>query len=177
MAHELRQGSPTRQILVLASGLFFGGSGLKRVYPNEEVCIGCGLCEIHCAVQHSSSRDILKAFKLERAGLLPRIKVQRQGPVTLALQCRHCAEPLCAFSCLTGALHLQNGVVVHDAEKCIGCWTCLAVCPYGGLQADFAAGKVKGKCDLCPGLDVPACVANCPNQALVYEERDRPCGT
>jgi carbon-monoxide dehydrogenase iron sulfur subunit len=26
------------------------------------------------------------------------------------------------------------------------------------------------KCDLCPGLEVPACVANCPNEALVFVE-------
>ena len=43
------------------------------------------------------------------------------------------------------------------------------VCPYGAIKPD-AEGKVVAKCDLCPNLEVPACVANCPNEALIYEE-------
>jgi len=43
------------------------------------------------------------------------------------------------------------------------------VCPYGAVKPD-SSGKIIAKCDLCPNLDVPACVANCPNDALVCEE-------
>jgi len=43
------------------------------------------------------------------------------------------------------------------------------VCPYGAIKMDLER-KVAVKCDLCAGLDVPACVANCPNEALVYKE-------
>ena len=62
-----------------------------------------------------------------------------------------------------------QGLVVHDAEKCIGCWTCIMVCSYGAIKPD-SSGKIVVKCDLCPNLEVPACVANCPNEALVCEE-------
>lgn len=44
--------------------------------------------------------------------------------------------------------------------------TCLAVCPIGCIKT----GKVAVKCDLCQGEDMPACVKNCPNRALVYLE-------
>jgi carbon-monoxide dehydrogenase iron sulfur subunit len=112
---------------------------------------------------------MIKAFKSELERPISRVTVEQTGPISMALQCRHCAEPLCAYSCLTGALVRKGGVVEHNPDKCIGCWTCVAVCPYGALKVDVKAKKVSGKCDLCPHLDTPACVANCPNEALVYE--------
>ena len=62
-----------------------------------------------------------------------------------------------------------NGMVTVDAERCTGCWTCIVACPYGALTKDTSNNTVV-KCDLCPGRDIPACVANCPNEALVYVE-------
>jgi len=63
----------------------------------------------------------------------------------------------------------ETGAIQHDPEKCIGCWSCVMVCPFGAIQINTEEGKVASKCDLCGGLEVPACVANCPNEALVYE--------
>jgi len=63
----------------------------------------------------------------------------------------------------------ETGLVMHDKEKCMGCWTCVMVCPYGALRMDVS-GKVVAKCDLCMNQDTPACVANCPNAALVVKE-------
>jgi len=145
---------------------------MKRVYPREEYCIGCRLCEIHCIVQHSRSKDIVKAFKREVPRAVSRVRVQEAGPLSFALQCRHCDEPVCVYSCLTGAMYRDSatGAIRHDPERCVGCWTCLMVCPYGAISRDVGARKVVAKCDLCPGLSVPACVANCPNGALVCVE-------
>jgi carbon-monoxide dehydrogenase iron sulfur subunit len=60
----------------------------------------------------------------------------------------------------------MSGMVIVDAEKCIGCWMCIIACPYGVLTRDIS-NKTVAKCDLCPGRDIPVCVANCPNEALV----------
>ena len=141
---------------------------MKRVYVKEEVCIGCGLCEVYCRVEHSQSKDPIKAFRRETPRPLPRVHVERNMEISFPIQCRHCAEPWCVYSCLTGAMHKEFGSdeVAVDTEKCIGCWTCIVACPYGALSRDVN-GKTVIKCDLCPGRDIPVCVVNCPNEALV----------
>ena len=139
-----------------------------KVYIREEVCIGCGLCRVYCQTEHSRSKDVIKAFKKETPRPLPRIRVERKGEISFSIQCRHCAKPQCVYFCLTGAMHKDpvTGIVTVDTEKCIGCWTCIIACPYGALTKDVDRRTVV-KCDLCPGRDVPVCVANCPNEALV----------
>jgi carbon-monoxide dehydrogenase iron sulfur subunit len=42
-------------------------------------------------------------------------------------------------------------------------------CPFGAITPDFAEGVIV-KCDLCPEQDVPACVAGCPNKALLFTD-------
>ncbi len=134
--------------------------------------MGCGLCEVYCAIQHSKSKNIIKAYKKEHPRPISRVRVERSGQFSFAVQCRQCENhPPCVVACLSGAMHLDEkmGLVTHDADRCMGCWTCIIVCPYGAIKVDTDR-KVVVKCDLCLGLDVPACVANCPNEALVYEE-------
>jgi len=144
---------------------------MKRIYIKEEVCIGCRLCEVYCIVQHSKSKDIIKAFKEEFPRALSRIRVEEAKPYSFALQCRHCREPSCVYACLTGAMYRDEDseVVRHDAEKCIGCWSCIMFCPYGAIQRDDGK-KIVSKCDLCLDIEELACVVNCPNRALIYQE-------
>ena len=146
---------------------------MKRVYINEEACLGCGLCAVYCRLNHSKSKDLIKAFKRESPPPTTRLCVERRAPVSFAVPCRQCAEPYCAYACLTGALHRDNesGILDIDTEKCIGCWTCILACPFGAIKQDTHLGKM-AKCDLCPGEDIPACVVNCPNEALIYAETD-----
>ncbi|MFW6457684.1 MAG: 4Fe-4S ferredoxin, partial [Planctomycetota bacterium] len=75
---------------------------MKKIEAREEYCIGCRLCEIHCAVQHSDSKNIIKAFRDGREKQTPRLKVEESGYVSFALQCRHCEEPVCIEACMTG---------------------------------------------------------------------------
>ncbi|NLO07137.1 MAG: 4Fe-4S dicluster domain-containing protein [candidate division WS1 bacterium] len=144
---------------------------MKRIRICEEHCIGCGLCEVHCVVQHSRSRNIIRAFREERDGIVPGVKVERDGHLSFALQCRHCEDAPCIEACMTGAMHRdpETGAVLCDTERCVGCWMCIMACPAGAVQRG-ASGKVASKCDLCIGEDVPVCVANCPNEALVLED-------
>ena len=144
---------------------------MKKVYIKEEVCIGCHLCEVYCQLQHSQSKDLIKAFKRESPRPLPRLRMEGKGPLSFAVQCRHCAEPPCVFACLTGALQRdpESGIISVDEERCTGCWTCILACPFGAIRQDTEQRRIV-KCDLCPGEDVPACVTACPNEALIYAE-------
>jgi carbon-monoxide dehydrogenase iron sulfur subunit len=146
---------------------------LKKICVKEEVCIGCGLCQVYCQTEHSRSKDIIKAFNRETPHPIPCIHVKRRDEISFPVQCHHCDEPPCVYSCLTGAMHKDpvSGIVSVDSEKCIGCWTCIMVCPYGALTRNTSSKSV-AKCDLCPEHDVPVCVANCPNEALVLERND-----
>jgi carbon-monoxide dehydrogenase iron sulfur subunit len=146
---------------------------MKRVVSNEDVCIGCRLCEVWCKVQHSKSKDIIKAFKKETP--MARVHVEERGAQSFAVQCRHCEEPDCVYSCITGAMSIdeETGQVMHDPEKCVGCWTCIMVCHRGAILRDERLRRIASKCDLCPGLDIPACVAHCPNEALCLVEENQ----
>jgi carbon-monoxide dehydrogenase iron sulfur subunit len=144
---------------------------MRRIRDNEDVCIGCRLCEISCIVEHSLSHDILKAFKSEQPRPSARISVGQGKDGFLAVRCQHCPEPPCVYACLTGALSRDplSGLVLLDSGKCVGCWTCVISCPFGAIAPDTARGAI-AKCDMCPELDVPACVAGCSNRALAFEE-------
>ncbi|WP_457571973.1 4Fe-4S dicluster domain-containing protein [Desulfovulcanus sp.] len=149
---------------------------MKRVYVNPEVCIGCHICELACMTEHSQSKDLIIAFREEQPqGLIPRNTVDHSGSagwISASLSCRHCDEPACVQTCISGALRkdMQTGRVIYDEEQCVGCWSCLMACGFGAIKRHPIKEKIV-KCDLCPGRDVPACVAACPNEALVFEEK------
>lgn len=142
---------------------------MKRVYVNEEWCLGCHLCEYNCAFANSGEKNMPLALKGKT--IYPRIHVEQNGPVTYAVSCRHCTDPLCVKSCIAGAMHCDDGVICVDQNKCVGCLTCVLVCPYGALAP--AESGVMQKCELClqNSCGKPACVTGCPNRAIVYEER------
>lgn len=122
-------------------------------------------------MEHSQSKDLIKAFKREKTRPVPRLQVGGTAPGCFAVPCRHCDEPPCVYACLTGALSKDpdSGVVTVDSNKCMGCWTCVLACPFGVMSQDAGLKKV-AKCDLCPDEDIPVCVANCPNGALIFTE-------
>ncbi|MDD5189503.1 MAG: 4Fe-4S dicluster domain-containing protein [Dehalococcoidales bacterium] len=144
---------------------------MKRVLVNEPVCMGCHLCEVYCQLNHSTSSDLVKAFKRPEHQNLPRLRIEARNPIFFSLRCQHCAEAPCISACLTGALSRdeKSGAVITDEAKCIGCWTCILACPYGAIKQDTVKHK-SVKCDLCQGSKIPACVEHCPNEALVFEE-------
>jgi carbon-monoxide dehydrogenase iron sulfur subunit len=142
---------------------------MRRIYVNEKWCLGCRLCEYYCAFANSGEVNMAKALKDKP--IFPRVRVEDNGRVTYAVSCRHCDDPLCVKSCIAAALSVDAGVVTRDRDRCVGCLTCILVCPYGALTQDDS-GVVR-KCELCQNnaYDRPACVAGCPNRAIVYEER------
>lgn len=143
---------------------------MKRIYVNEKWCLGCHLCEYNCAFANSGKTDMAKA--LMGVEINPRIKVEEGGDICFAVSCRHCKEPLCVKSCISGALTKNNGVIEINKEKCVSCYTCVLVCPYGCVMPS-SEGAMQ-KCELCTknAVGEPACVKGCPNKAIVYEEAE-----
>lgn len=142
---------------------------MKRIYVNEKHCLGCHLCEYNCAFANSGISDMVKALKGKT--VYPRIRVEGDERITYALSCRHCTDPLCVKSCISGAMHIEDGAVCIDRDKCVGCLTCILVCQYGAVVQGEGGAAVK--CELClkNSSGSPVCVAGCPNRAIVYEER------
>ena len=142
---------------------------MKRVYVNEEWCLGCHLCEYNCAFANSGLDDMVRALKGKP--IFPRIHIEEDSGITYAVSCRHCTDPLCVKSCIAGAISIEEGVVRIDRNKCVGCLTCVLVCPYGAVAAGPEGAAQK--CELCMrnSCGAPACVTGCPNNAIVYEER------
>jgi len=177
---------------------------MKRVYPVEERCINCHLCEVACIVSHSTTKTALGAFQVEKLSFnsvrpgavdpavaleegnpypLNRCRVDVQGSVFLSTSCRHCREPDCVRACKNGSLYVDEaGRVLLREDHCVGCWMCLMACRYGAIERNPYVKNVQGKennginqhCDLCRERSCPACVSICPTQALVYEEREAP---
>ncbi len=141
---------------------------MKRVYVNEEWCLGCHLCEYNCAFANSGMKDMAQ---LKGKPIFPRIHIEGDDKISYAVSCRHCTDPICVVSCIAGAISKRDGVVVIDKNKCVGCLTCVLVCPYGALAPSESG--VMQKCELCTtnSRGEPACAAGCPNHAIVYEQR------
>lgn len=154
---------------------------MKRIYPVEENCIACKLCEAACVVEHSKSRNVFLAHK-EKPKPLARATVHEKGPLSFSAMCRHCDEPECVNACPNNAIRRDaSGRVIVDTDRCLSCWMCVMSCRFGSIKPfiDIEAGsntpiRFSNKCDLCPDRQSPACVDACPNGALLFEDREAP---
>lgn len=150
---------------------------MKRIYVNEQWCLGCHLCEYECMYANSGLDEMFKLKGKAGKDILPRIQVEgdEKSPIHFAVNCRHCSGTACVNGCIAGALTKNDdGMVVIDKDKCVGCFTCVLLCPFGAIMP-AADGKAAQKCMLCTDNiknGEPNCVKHCPNNAIVYEERD-----
>lgn len=144
---------------------------MKRIQIKEEHCIGCRLCEVHCIAAHSKyPHDLVRTFKRDKNRPSPRIVIEQCNDTCFALPCRQCEEAQCIRACISGSMtrDQQTGLVHNDPERCVGCWTCIAACPFGVINRDGGKVNIAAKCDFCG--DDPECVRHCPNEALVCED-------
>lgn len=99
--------------------------------------------------------------------------------------CLHCETPACVTVCPTGASYkrAEDGIVLVDEDKCIGCKLCSWACPYGAREYSTVDGVMK-KCTLCvdriynqhlPEAErQPACVQACPTRARHFGDLGDP---
>jgi carbon-monoxide dehydrogenase iron sulfur subunit len=142
------------------------------IYVKPDKCMGCKSCEIGCAVQHSEGKTLFSAL-LEIPAPMKRLFVETAEGVKMPILCRHCDDAPCLNACISGCLYKdENGFIRRKKERCVGCWTCLMICPFGVVTRDVNK-HLAVKCDRCHKLDVPACVTACPTKALVVKDLDQ----
>ncbi len=141
----------------------------KEIFVRLDHCMGCHSCEMACAVAHSAGQSLYTALS-ETPTPKPRLYVEWVAPDRpVPIVCRHCEDAPCMHACIAGAISRDAaGVVATDKDRCIGCWTCVMVCPYGVIGRHLEEHKAY-RCDRCPDRDMPACVNACPTHALVFQ--------
>ena len=164
-----------------------------------KACIGCNACVIGCKQENSLPDGVFFTKTLsEEYGVYP-----LANRVYIPTICNHCEDAPCEKVCPSGATYTrEDGIVMVDDDKCIGCSTCAVACPYDQRTQMEAESFVKGlfgtgeitpfeeqgygrytpgtvtKCDFCSqrvdaGLD-PACVVTCPTNARIFGDLDDP---
>ena len=140
----------------------------KEIFVDTSRCTACKTCEIACAVAHSKSGNLYGAL-MEKPAPKRRLYVEWVKPDNnVPILCRHCEDAPCMHACISGAISRNlESVVITDTDKCIGCWTCVMVCPFGVIGRHLETHK-SYRCDRCPDRETPACVSSCPTKALIY---------
>ena len=161
-----------------------------------DTCVGCHACATNCkewnASGHSAPLPDYQPYQAKPDGVwFNRIHSYEagEGPagrtVHFPRSCLHCEQPACVEVCPTGASYkrAEDGIVLVNAEICIGCQLCAWACPYGAREFDEDAGVMK-KCTLCidriynenlpEDRRIPACVLTCPTNARHFGDLGDP---
>ncbi|OGX03443.1 MAG: hypothetical protein A3G87_05650 [Omnitrophica bacterium RIFCSPLOWO2_12_FULL_50_11] len=144
-----------------------------RFHFDMSRCVGCQCCVVACNEQNNNPASVhwRRVGEIE-GGTYPDTKKYH-----LSMACNHCLDPSCLTGCPTDAyVKLEDGIVKHQAEECIGCGYCTWNCPYGVPQFNPERNIVT-KCDMCHSRlkdgQLPACVAACPQEAIQIEKVNR----
>ncbi len=162
------------------------------VLVDTTVCIGCRRCEWACKEAHNLPAGNIDSYSDET----PFAKRRRPDdkaltvvnkypgennpniPTFLKVQCMHCDKPACVSACIVGAFSKnENGSVIWDGDKCIGCRYCMVACPFQipAFEYEKALQPNIMKCDFCfertKDGKLPACVDICPVETLTYGKR------
>ncbi len=135
----------------------------KVLFIDYEKCTGCRLCELVCAVSHDGisnpARSRIRVLKWEAEGTY------------IPMACQQCQDAPCLNVCPVKAISRDEelGRVSVDYDACIGCRSCVSVCPFGAMHFNSTDRQVL-KCDVCDGD--PQCVRFCEVKALEFVEAD-----
>lgn len=135
-------------------------NSLKFITADSDYCLGCKNCELACA---SLENSVAKIFIEQNEG--------QKSPN----YCRHCSEAYCLQACPVDAIKRQDGAVILDPDKCVGCGQCKTACLYDVIRmVSLDNSNVAQKCDLCKSRQAsgrpPACFSACPTKALQLKE-------
>ena len=148
------------QALVTTTGCSTATEADEGLYPeskgylvyDSKKCIGCTTCMLSCSLVHYGEQSLS----------LSRIQVIQDSfgkfPDDLQIApCRQCVTPPCVINCPEEAAYIDtenSNVRRIDEEKCVGCQTCLEMCPQQPHRTVWnSADEVASKCDLC--IDTP----------------------
>lgn len=143
----------------------------------QDNCIGCRACESACRSEWNIPDDP----QSYRTKVLYDGEAQsKSGKISwLPVLCNQCDNPPCVHGCPTRASYKnkEDGIVLIDADKCIGCKTCIVSCPYEARYYNDKTSSVD-KCTFCrPRIEKgiqPACVKACPLNARVFGDLNEP---
>ncbi len=161
-----------------------------------DTCVGCQACAVNCKEWNTggypaplSDNDPWGAHQsgawLNRVHSFEVTNGSDSRTVHFPRSCLHCDDAPCVTVCPTGASlkRAEDGIVLVEEDKCIGCGLCAWACPYGAREMDPVAGVMK-KCTLCidriyneslPEAErVPACVSACPTSARHFGDLGDP---
>jgi Fe-S-cluster-containing dehydrogenase component len=162
-----------------------------------DACVGCHACATACKEWNAGSAMAGGVPDYAPQGDVPagvwfnRVRHYEAGThpdsrtLNVPMSCMHCEDAACVTVCPTGASYkrAEDGIVLIDPEKCMGCNYCAWACPYGARELDRDAGVMR-KCTLCvdrihdPALPEaerqPACVLACPAHARHFGDFDDP---
>jgi tetrathionate reductase subunit B len=138
-------------------------------------CVGCHACSVACKTENDVPLGETRSWvEYIEKGEFPNV-----GRSFLPRLCNQCEKPQCVSVCPTGATYKrdEDGIVVVDADICIGCKYCLLACPYGARFINPVTGAAD-KCDFClhrveQGLE-PACVNTCQGKARIFGDLNDP---
>jgi Fe-S-cluster-containing dehydrogenase component len=160
-----------------------------------DTCVGCQACVVACKQWNTSGTTgpltDYDPYGAEPSGVaFNRVRHYEVGEyphsktINMPLSCMHCETAECVTVCPTGASYKrEDGIVLVDQDKCMGCNYCAWACPYGARELDEVSGTMK-KCTLCvdriydeqlaEAERQPACVLTCPTSARLFGDFDDP---
>jgi len=131
-------------------------------------CVGCHLCAVACRQEYDVPKGVWRSWvkEIEKEDSTERKKC------FLPRLCNHCENAPCVSVCPVGASYKrEDGIVLTDYKKCIGCKYCIVACPY---DARFLNPLIltSDKCTFCDHRleegKLPACVEICPRGARIF---------